>query len=1080
MREPYPQFLKKTNYRAFCFMLLLIGMANHVALAQACPAPADFNLLTPCYVNGSRTASPNDDVIVLFNHATARGTAATKQVVASYSEVGTVWGLAWHAQTKKLYAAAFLKRHCDLSPDGLGAIYEIDLTTATTAGAGTPTLWMNLNSTTHLGAGATLFPTETAANRGLGAINLPSRDAWAYTRVGKQGLGDIEISADGTTMYVMDLTNRQVLQINMATKTVTNRYATNAPGNYTNVADRRPFGIKHHNGELYIGMVSSGETANFRGHLRANVLKLSGTSFTNVFEVDSMGIENPAFPGNNGRVMSYRGNSNLGPPNDGLGWANFSDADISIGYPTDNPYSYIQNPIPMVSDIEFDKAGNMVIGIMDLAGHLMGAFNYRPFPTNPAEENALYNIQSHGDVVRAIKSGATWVKEPAIGKFYNDMESVPQFGFQKDVFKGGMLVTDCNGTELVVANMQDPFTTNEGGTIWMKTSDGLMETNNTGVSIIPGTAGYTISEGSRVRIYLSADAQPSTFGKAAGLGDLVGTYSPACVKPVAKATPKTQTICVGGAVTAYTTTPTTGVEYKWYGPLTDTTGSLGTAIATQTTASYTPTGMALTTAGTKYYAVVVNTTGDLTCADTAFVQLVVNAKPVIADGTAAICIGETVDLTSKITNYNTLLNRVWTVATAGGTAVTTPTAVQPAATTTYVLVAENGAGCKDTANVVVTVNAKPNAGADKSLACADPVAGTLQTTTTLTGFSPAGGSWAAQTGNPATAAVTNAGAVTGMTVAGTYKFIYTLNTCSDTVAVTVEPCSGCVKPNAGNDQSICAPATTATLTGFAPAGGTWAAQTGNPATAAVTNAGAVTGMTANGTYKFIYSVVAGGQTCTDTVQIIRNEKPTVGDASICAPATTASVTRTPAGGTWVAEAANPAAATITAAGAVSGLTANGTYKFIYTLNGCSDTATVVRNAKPNAGADKSLACADPVAGTLQTTTTLTGFSPAGGSWAAQTGNPATAAVTNAGAVTGMTVAGTYKFIYTLNTCSDTVAVTVEPCSGCVKPNAGNDQNICAPTTTATLTGFAPQAVLGQPKQVTRQRPPSPMQEPSQV
>ncbi len=438
--------------------------------------------------------------------------------------------------------------------------------------------------------------------------------------------------------------------------------------------------------------------------------------------------------------------------------------------------------------------------------------------------------------------------------------------------------------------------------------------------------------------------------------------------------------------------------------------------------------------------------GGQTCSDT--VQITRNEKPTVGD--ASICAPAT---TASVTR--TPAGGTWVADAANPAAATISAAGAVSGLTangTYKFIYTLN-GCSDTATVVR--NAKPNAGADKSLACADPVAGTLQTTTTLTGFSPAGGSWTAQTGNPATAAVTNAGAVTGMTVAGTYKFIYTLNTCSDTVAVTVEPCSGCVKPNAGNDQSICAPATTATLTGFAPAGGTWAAQTGNPATAAVTNAGAVTGMTANGTYKFIYSVVAGGQTCSDTVQITRNEKPTVGDASICAPATTASVTRTPAGGTWVADAANPAAATISAAGAVSGLTANGTYKFIYTLNGCSDTATVVRNAKPNAGADKSLACADPVAGTLQTTTTLTGFSPAGGSWAAQTGNPATAAVTNAGAVTGMTVAGTYKFIYTLNTCSDTVAVTVEPCSGCVKPNAGNDQSICAPATTATLTGFAP-------------------------
>ncbi len=258
-------------------------------------------------------------------------------------------------------------------------------------------------------------------------------------------------------------------------------------------------------------------------------------------------------------------------------------------------------------------------------------------------------------------------------------------------------------------------------------------------------------------------------------------------------------------------------------------------------------------------------------------------------------------------------------------------------------------GCADTVSVVR--NAKPNAGLDKSLACADPVQGTLQTTTTLTGFTPAGGTWSAQSGNPASATVTNAGAVTGMTASGTYRFIYALNGCVDTVAVTVQSCVGCTKPDAGSDQSICEPMMATTLTGFTPAGGTWSVQPGNPAAATVTNAGAVTGMTANGTYRFIYTIVQGGQTCTDTVAVVRKPKPVVGNAEICEPATTTSVTLNLTGGSWIADGANPASATITPNGQVSGLTANGTYRFIYTLNGCSDTSIVIRKPKPVAGPD---------------------------------------------------------------------------------------------------------------------------------
>ncbi len=360
--------------------------------------------------------------------------------------------------------------------------------------------------------------------------------------------------------------------------------------------------------------------------------------------------------------------------------------------------------------------------------------------------------------------------------------------------------------------------------------------------------------------------------------------------------------------------------------------------------------------------------------------------------------------------------------------------------------------CSASASHTININAKPNAGTDQVLACINPATNILATTTTLTG-TPTGGTWTQLANMPAVATVTNSGAVTGMSIAGTYQFIYSLNGCSDTVAVTVQPCAGCVNPNAGADQSICAPTTTATLTGFTPAGGTWVAQAGNPSAATVTNAGAVSGLTAVGTYRFIYSVTSGGQTCTDTVSVIRTAKPVAGtDQSICAPATTATLTGfSPAGGTWAAQTGNPSVATVTNAGAVSGLTTIGTYRFIYTVAGCTDTVSVIRNAKPIAGADQNLACINPVTNTLATTTTLTG-TPAGGTWA-QLGNmPAVATVTNAGAVSGMSIAGTYQFIYTtVAGCSDTVAVTVQPCVGCVKPNAGTNAAICLPTTTAKLT-----------------------------
>ncbi|MDF7819373.1 hypothetical protein P1X15_17275 [Runella sp. MFBS21] len=643
-----------------------------------------------------------------------------------------------------------------------------------------------------------------------------------------------------------------------------------------------------------------------------------------------------------------------------------------------------------------------------------------------------------------------------------------------------------------------------------------------------------------------------------------------------------------------------------------------------------------------------------------------------------------------------------------GNSFTTPNI---STTTNYYVACVKDASCKSEGVLVsATINTKPNAGTDQTLACANPTTNTLTTSTTLTG-APSGGSWVAQAGNPATATVTGNGAVSGMTVAGTYHFIYSVGECADTVAVTVQACTPCTKPNAGTDTRICAPLSSTNLTGFSPSGGTWTAAAGNPAAATITNTGAISGATANGVYHFIYSVTSGGQTCSDTVAVTRgnvavdisgpstvcgndlpvqftatpaggtftlpnglptgtittngnvltlnpvsnissitfsykvtvngcegtgshevtinnggpkvnitadtlcvnqtstyndpsgtngtwsgpgvtdtgtagslnaanaltalgktapvgfyiyytqtsgscsrkdsafvyvNPRPTVtiaGPSALCSselpvtytatpangsfslpaglptgavtqnantltihsgfgissitfsyaytdPATTCSATTSksvtitsksnagadktlacnagnlvtttsltgsPSGGTWTAQSGNPAAATVTNAGVVSGMTVAGTYKFIYTVNqGCGDTVSVTVQActgctKPNAGSDKTLACN---AGNLVTTTTLSA-TPSEGTWTAQSGNPAAATVTNAGVVSGMTVAGTYKFIYSVTaggqTCSDTVAITVEACAGCTKPNAGSDVSICAPATTAKLT-----------------------------
>lgn len=146
-------------------------------------------------------------------------------------------------------------------------------------------------------------------------------------------------------------------------------------------------------------------------------------------------------------------------------------------------------------------------------------------------------------------------------------------------------------------------------------------------------------------------------------------------------------------------------------------GSLANPAWTETSVTGTP--VATPTAVTPnttiaYFLVEVSGAG---CRDTAQVLVTVNYPPVIADVAKTICDGTTVDLTQEITNYNMYVNPVWTLTTATGTPVPMPSNVTPGTTTTYILVAEIGTTCNDTAQVVVTVNQNPDFTLVKPVAC---------------------------------------------------------------------------------------------------------------------------------------------------------------------------------------------------------------------------------------------------------------------------------------------------------------------------------------------------------------------------
>lgn len=176
-------------------------------------------------------------------------------------------------------------------------------------------------------------------------------------------------------------------------------------------------------------------------------------------------------------------------------------------------------------------------------------------------------------------------------------------------------------------------------------------------------------------------------------------------------------------------------------------------------------------------------------ADTSFYldSMTINFTPrpnLGADKTASACSGYSVNLTTQF--VTTGLTTSWTLA---GNAVTTPAAVSAAGL--YQLIAVNTSGCADTAIVNISINPKPNIGADQSFTkCTDSSFNltTVFTTTGLTNSWSIGG-----------AAVSNPSAVTA---AGVYQLIASNSFgCADTASMTIT-----------NDPQICIQALTEQVT----------------------------------------------------------------------------------------------------------------------------------------------------------------------------------------------------------------------------------------------------------------------------
>ena len=320
---------------------------------------------------------------------------------------GSLYGIVAPRGTETFYASASLRRHTGLGAAGLGAIYTVDASTHVAsllidldngaAGGGIDV--GEASFSTALGSAGSA---DDNAARGLVANPVtPTHDEKAWPLVGKVGIGGMAISADDETLYAINLYNRTLLVIDIATLTV-QEVALDSLG-----ADDRPYGVAVHHGQVYVGIVNSaesatGDAATRRASVSARVISTPEAASSSPTWSTALTIDDFTWA---------RG----GASNGGFGTPNWSTDDVATHWNawSDDPAAATQtvhggsgitwttNAQPLISSMSFDSNGTIAIGFLDRYTFQTGMNNY----SIDTSSTALYSGIASGGILAASANG---------------------------------------------------------------------------------------------------------------------------------------------------------------------------------------------------------------------------------------------------------------------------------------------------------------------------------------------------------------------------------------------------------------------------------------------------------------------------------------------------------------------------------------------------------------------------------------------------------------------------------------------------------------------------------------------------
>lgn len=354
----------------------------YIDCAEPCTSNIYTELVSSCFnFGGYQGAYAANDAIVGFReNLTNNPTTNSLQQFTHYAtheQVGTVYGVALGRDSKTIYTSAFMKRHAGFGPGGTGAIYAIDQEQNTP-----PVLLADLNSI--YGANTAGINThdfdESDTCPGGSNFSCWFNDVDTWDAVGRSSLGDLDISDDQRFLYVMNLADRHVYQIDVQNPTVpqtrypfpldqlTDSEVTLKP--LDPQIDIRPFALKYRGDKLYVGAVDTEESR--------TACCFEGGSVIYVYSLDLATGD----------------------------WQLELEADVQKGADSGTYYiakwytgfqdDYRDGNKMILADIEFDGP-DMILGLRDMTGDLFGNNAGKPIA---GDSQTVFYDNKVGDLVR--------------------------------------------------------------------------------------------------------------------------------------------------------------------------------------------------------------------------------------------------------------------------------------------------------------------------------------------------------------------------------------------------------------------------------------------------------------------------------------------------------------------------------------------------------------------------------------------------------------------------------------------------------------------------------------------------------